>query len=251
MKEALLKSLGTAPPADGRHFAKTPARSLRPTNSHMRPAPPGWPLTRRNQIIAGVVLVLAAAIGTFVAASGNTKEQAFATAARDMPAGTQLTQADIAVVKLKGTSAIAQNSALTTAQVLGGTLLGPVKAGELLQPGDITAPGEGARKPEISFPLPAASALDGDIRSGETVDILVTDEGARATSARTVVSDARVKKVSRKDDIVTVTLEVDSRTAAASAAGALGSGRVSLLRTTGLGPEPTTTAAPTRSGNTR
>ncbi len=218
----------------GRHFSK---KKTRPDNKGL------WPLSRRQQATVGVVLAAIAAVGTFILANGNAQQQTFAVASRDLPAGTRLSADDVDMVQLRATTPLADTAITDRSKAIGATLLGPVKRGELFQTGSLfQGPAESAPA-QISFSLPASRALDGSLQSGETVDVLATDDNSSTGVARTVLSNAKILKISQVGDVVTVTLSLSNRSDGASVAGAIDSGNVTLLRTTGLDPVATSQAA--------
>jgi hypothetical protein len=189
------------------------------------------------------VLVAVAVLGTYAAATHAAKDETVqvVVAARDIAPGTRIQPADIKVLRLALPDSVAGHVLTSSAKAIGATTLGPLRAGDVAQAGQLTPPNANTTPYlEVSFSLPAARALDGELRSGETVDILTTDKSNPASVARVAASDAHVLRtqasgsgsVGHSGD-VTVTVGVISRTDAAAIAAAVDQGQVTLVRTTG------------------
>ncbi len=192
--------------------------------------------------IIGGLLVAVAAIGTYAATTGavGSDDRSVLIAARDLPAGTKLGVGDVRVITASINSATARNLASSPKQVEGSTLLAGLKAGEFLQGGNVAS--KSIASPELSFAVPRARAVAGDLRSGETVDVIATDKGGDSRSARTAVAGAKVMKIDKGSgnsiggggDVI-VTVSVSDRIQASTLAAAVDGGQITLVRTTGLG----------------
>ncbi len=208
-------------------------------------------ITRRkalpnNRAIAGGLLIALAAVGTFAAASGltSTPTAKYVVASHDLAPGTRITSADLTTVELEQSPALSAHSITKPDILIGTTLLGPLKAGELFQVGSLVntpAGANGVALPEVSFSLPSSRSLGGVIRPGESVDILVSDKSASTNAARTAVAGAKVVRVEKAGSSVigssgdvTITVSVNSRESAAAIASAVDTGQVTLVRTTGV-----------------
>ena len=110
-------------------------------------------------------------------------------------------------------------------------------AGSLLTQGDVQAAAAGTAPRAMSFPIPVARAVDGELRSGDRVDVLAVQHNTGRSSY--VATDAqvsgfrrtaRVRSKIRQD--ASVTLAVDPGEAARIAS-ALETGSVTLVRSTG------------------
>jgi Flp pilus assembly protein CpaB len=220
------------------------------------PADPGAPIPIRTIVprrslpgtraITGGVLVAIAAIGVYVATSGAAGDhrQPVVVASHDIAPGAQLSASDFQIVRMRVSPADATHVARSSTRFAGATTLGPIKAGELIQTGDIEFNSTNATQPEISIALPIARALGGDLHPGDTVDVVVTDKTAGSTT-RTAASDAKVVRIGQtnsgltNDGTITVTFAVTSREDATALAEANDNGQITLVRTTGVPSEST------------
>lgn len=129
-----------------------------------------------------------------------------------------------------------------TAVVVGNTLTGPLKAGEIVQPGAVAPTASGVTNGvQVSMSLPIARAVGGSLAAGETVDVVATEKGA--FKARTVASGAVIISAQSASNAslgtggdTVVTLSVPTRDEAIAIAGAIDTGTVTLVRTTGSQP---------------
>ena len=217
------------------------AAPLEPKAAHLRIAPRRRVVPGPRAVVGGL-LVAVAFIGTYATTTGalGSDERAVLVAARDIQAGTKLSADDVRVVNATIDATTAQNLASSPKQVEGATLLGALKAGEFIQGGNVAS--KAIASPEVSFAIPRARAVGGELRSGELVDVIATNKGGDSPNARTAISGAKVTKVDKGSgnaigaggDVI-VTVSVADRAQATNIAAAVDGGQVTLVRTTGLG----------------
>jgi len=192
-----------------------------------------------SRALIGGLLVTVAAVATFVVATGATTDNraTYVVAAHDIAPGEQLKPGDMRPVRLALPAEVGGHAVTSSVGAAGAQVLGPLRAGELIQKGNIRPATDIQNRPEISFALPAARAVGGDIRSGESVDILVTDKADATTPARTVVAGAVVLRIDRgsssslgRNGEMTITVAVNDRQAASAVVGAVDQGQVTLVR---------------------
>ncbi|MGB0969974.1 MAG: SAF domain-containing protein [Mycobacterium sp.] len=163
---------------------------------------PDWSRTvAARRALAGALVVLAA-----VAAwrddprADHTK---IVVATRDLSPGIELTLDDVRL-ETRAASTIPEGSHANIDSVLGATLAGPARRGEILTDVRLLGPrlAEFAAGPDARIvPLPLAdAALVSLVRPGDIVDIVAAPESADAPeSARLIATDAVVVLVSAKD----------------------------------------------------
>lgn len=209
---------------------------------NLRVLTPRWSLPGSRSIVGGV-LVAVAVLGTYAAATQTGKDDTHSVviAARDIAPGTRLQATDFRVVKMELSPSLSDHVLQSPSKLAGATVLGPLTSGDVIQPSLIATAQSTTPYFEVSFSLPASRALDGVLRSGETVDILVTDKANPAAIARSAASDVRVLRTQDssgggigKSADITLTVGVNSRSDAAAVAAAVDQGDVTLVRTTGL-----------------
>ena len=138
--------------------------------------------------IVGGLLVAVAGVCTFAAwqqASGGDGGP-YAVAARPILPGQSLTADDIRFEPIDlpaGLSAVAFTDA---SGIEGRVALGPIGDGELVQLGQVSDPGQSSPAAELSFSVARDRAVDGRLRSGDLVDVFVTDDGGTAAVAEGV-----------------------------------------------------------------
>lgn len=182
--------IATQPRARGRLSADepgaSPERVVRP-----RRGLPG------SRAVVGGLLVAIAAVGVFAAWSGSGKAPTtrYVVASHTIAAGAVLERADLATVTLDLPGALAGRTFSTPAALEHAVTLGPISQGELVQSGNVL-PGHGARRrPELSFGIDAERAVDGTLRAGDRVDILVTYGTGSGSLTQLVSADAEVLAV--------------------------------------------------------
>jgi Flp pilus assembly protein CpaB len=189
---------------------------------------PDWTRTvLARRVVAGGLVVLAA-----VAAwrpDPDDQRTEVVVAARDLGPGTELTAEDVRL-ETRSTPTIPDGSQAGVDSVVGATLAGPARRGEVLT--DVRLLGrrlaESAAGPDARIvPIhPADNALIDVLRPGDVVDVVAAAEGSAQAAAHVVATDAIVVSVSAKpkaqsagsDRVVLVALPAASATAVAGAA---------------------------------
>ena len=173
------------------------------------------------RVVAGVVCVLAAFSGFLVfAASTSPRTHGVVVSVRDLPTGTRLRRADLAIAQAQLGEAQAQ--AFVSADGLDGIegqeLLAPVAAQQILARAQLTT----ARRPTLlpgfvrmTVPVRPDTAVGGALRAGDVVTVLATsDKGKPTAQTRPVLDRVVVDQVGQADTLAT------SSTSAAPADGA-------------------------------
>jgi Flp pilus assembly protein CpaB len=211
-----------------------------------RPLPRRAALPSARAVVGGVLIALSA-LGIFVAWSraAGGPDTSYVVARRDVPVGTRLTAADLTVLPMELPEALARHAAFArSATVVGATTIGPIKAGELVQAGDLVRrPSTAAGQREVSFEIDAARALGGALQGGEKVDLVATfGTGATATTSA-VVRGALVLDVERDGSSlagsarrsIVVRLAVATDDDAVAVTHAVDAGTVTLVRSAAAG----------------
>jgi len=202
------------------------------------------PIERRTGLpgaraIVGGLLITVAGVCTFVAWQQATgaPDRSFAVAARQIDPGEPLTVADVRLVAIELPTAVAGAAFTDASDVEGRVALGPIGEGELVQVGQVSDPGEATQAAELSFSIARDRAVDGRLRSGDLVDVFVTDDDGTAAVAEAM----QIVEVGEGDDgsfaatgDLTVTLAVTERDLREPLIQAVREGEVTLVRTTHL-----------------
>jgi Flp pilus assembly protein CpaB len=172
------RALLSRPPTD----AATGNGSARAVRRH-RPLPNG-------RAVAGGLLVAVAALGLFASWRAATAPPTteYVVAARTLAVGSILRRGDLSTVRLHLPAAQRRQAFTSPAALVGTQVLGPLARGELVQASDLAAGGGEGRR-QLSFPIDASRALDGEIARGEHVDVLATYGGGGADSWTAVIAD--------------------------------------------------------------
>ena len=189
---------------------------------------PDWSRTvLARRIAAGGLVLLAAAAA--LRPDPNDHHAQVVVAARDLGPGAELTADDIRL-ETRSAPTIPDGSQSDVGSVVGSTLAGPARRGEVLT--DVRLLGrrlaESAAGPDARIvPVhPADSALIDLVRPGDVVDVVAAAEGNAQATPHVVATDAVVVSVSAKpraqsaagDRVVLVALPVASANAVAGAA---------------------------------
>jgi hypothetical protein len=167
----------------------------------------GPSITRRRSLptgraVVGALLVTLAAIGLFVAyrQAVGEPDTGYLVLEHRVEAGQRVTDADLRLEKIELPDSMTPTVFNDAAAVIGAVAIVPLRMGELLQRGDVLllAPGELPEDPpwrEFSFSIARSRALDGQIRSGEIIDLLATYSVNANTDTVVVFRNAPVLRV--------------------------------------------------------
>ena len=163
-------------------------------------------------------------------------------AARDLVPGTLLDDGALRVAHVDANDDIAATlfDAGAVEQLRGQVVTAPVARGALVTRDDVRPAGDGAATRAMSFPIPRANAVGGEIGAGDRIDVVGVDPdrgdaGYVLTDASVLAVDADGGGPLGGDDTVTVTVALDAD-AALRLARALDAGSVSIVRATGAPP---------------
>jgi Flp pilus assembly protein CpaB len=152
--------------------------------------------------IVGIVLTLAALAGSVAFWVSATDARPVLIATRDLPAGATLSNADLGVAYVRVDDAVyrAALPADTLSTLVGRQLAEPIHAQQLLARAQI-ADQLGLAPDQVAITIPARpdSAVDGKLRPGDAVQVLVTvaDKTRNEAHARQVLERAQVFEVGR------------------------------------------------------
>lgn len=194
-----------------------------------------------TRAVVGGFLVAVAVVGTFTAvnSAGADRRIGLVVARGDLAVGHRITADDLAVARIDVPSFVRARAYRTPSQLVGATVLGPVARGELVQASAVSLKGEGPTGLHVSFPVEAARAVDGSLREGEAVDVLVTFGQGETASIKAVARGARVVRtrtpggVLGDDRTLVVTLAVATADDASAVAHAATAGEITIVRTGG------------------
>lgn len=160
---------------------RPPAEVPEPVRVRRRRPLPG------GRALVGGLLVALSAVGIFAGYLGATADESrlYAVARADLAVGHRITAGDLGRARLELPPSVDQLAFAQPGTLVGAVVLGPVGRGELLQRSDVLVGGDVAGTGrEISFPVEAARAVDGQLRTGELIDVLATyGSGADAFTA--------------------------------------------------------------------
>jgi Flp pilus assembly protein CpaB len=227
-------------PSDG--ITATGAREGPPRRVVARvPGVPG------GRAVLGGLLIALAGVGTFVSwqrASG-VPDQSYAVADRTLEPGEPITSDAIRFVPIDLPAGVAAAAFGSAAQLEGRVLVAPVGEGELLQRGALSDQAQAEPAAEVSVALARDLAVDGRLRTGDTVDVYATyDEGTDvvATGVRVIsVTESGGSFGDGRELTVTLALTDDSQRI--PVINAARDGQVTLVRTTHVTRDSTSTGA--------
>lgn len=199
----------------------------------------------------GGFLIALAALGIFMAYTRVSAgpETRYVVARHDLRMGTRIRPDDLALLPMELPPSVAGNAAFTDrARLVDATVIGPVRAGELVQASDVLHKRSGPGEVEVSLPVESARALDGRLLPGEQVDVLATFGSGGDAYTIALVRGATVLSADRRQGTLAdgrtevVVLAVRTRDEAIALAHAVAAGEITLVRTTGAevpaGPPP-------------
>jgi Flp pilus assembly protein CpaB len=169
--------------------------------SRLLAARPDWSRTiAARRIAAGALVILAAVVALRSDPQGDRTEIVVAT--RDLPSGVELTADDVRLENRTATT-VPDGAQLDVNAVVGATLAGPARRGEVLTDVRVLGPrlAESVAGPDARIvPLPLAdTALLDLVRPGDVVDVLAADSDTGADARpQLVATNAVVVLVSEK-----------------------------------------------------
>lgn len=213
--------------------AERPARTVR-----RRRGLPG------SRAVVGGLLVAAAAVGLFGAASrnGNGPRHSYVVARHELAAGARLQAADLALVPMELAPELVPRAFDSEAPLVGATLVAPLGPGELVQVSSVVARKGDAASRELTFTLDRGR-LGSGIKEGERADLLSTYGSGADAYTIVVVRQALIVGIDRPrtttdNGPATVTVSVDDPNDALALAHAVELGKITLVRATGAPPLP-------------
>ncbi|MDQ6673024.1 MAG: Flp pilus assembly protein CpaB [Chloroflexota bacterium] len=160
------------------------------------------------RLLAGIVCVLAAFSGFLLFAVGTSPQtHGVVVAVRDLPVGTRLRRADLAVVQAQLGESQAQVfvPAEGLEGVQGQELLAPVAAQQILARSQLTTGHRPTLQPglvRMTVPVRPDTAVGGALRPGDLVTVLATsDKGKPTAQTRPVLERAVVDQVGQADGL--------------------------------------------------
>ncbi len=209
----------------------------------------------------GGFLVAAAAVvvfGAWLQTSGD-HGRGWVVANRTLAAGATLAPGDLSTATMRLPASTGADAFSSTAAVAGRKLAVPLAPGELVQTGDLVAPGGAPAVRPVSVSVDPVDAAA--LRTSDLVDVLVTDGTSPSSATQVVVFGARVLDVGRpSNDLassasgVVVTLGVHSFAEVRAVVHAARTGTVTVVEGepgdgTGLGPAGSAANSSTGSGS--
>jgi Flp pilus assembly protein CpaB len=198
-----------------------------------------------SRAVVGGLLVAAAAVGLFGAASRNSggPQHSYVVARHDLAAGARLQAADLGLVPMELGPDLQARVFNSTQPLLGATLVAPLGAGELVQASAVVARRGDAASRELSFTLDRGRVGAG-IKEGERADLLATYGTGNDAFTVVVVRQALLVGIDRPrtsagdNGPATITVSVDDPNDAVALAHAIQLGKITLVRATGAPPLP-------------
>ena len=215
-------------------------------------------IPRHRAVIGGLLIAMAAALA-FVAASGGggVPGRTVIVASRAIAPGTRVAPSDLELRSGPISADLAANGFTDLDELLAATTVAPVGAGEIIQHSAVRTDGGGGSGVGLSFPIDREHALDGDLRPGDTVDVLATFGSGLDAETAVLARSVRLAGITTTDAtsvtgagrlVITATFTdtdqlLDVAHAAQSAA-------LTLVRTTGAVPGQATRSLVTSPGAT-
>jgi hypothetical protein len=198
-----------------------------------------------SRAVVGGLLVAAAAVGLFAAASRGSggPQRSYVVTRHELAAGTRLQASDLALAPMELAPELRSRVFDTVQPLLGTTLVAPLGAGELVQASAVVARAGDAAARELSFTL-ERGRVGAAIKQGERVDLMATYGTGADAFTQVVVRQALLVGIDRPrtsagdSGPATVTVSIDDPGDALALAHAIQLGKITLVRATGAPPLP-------------
>lgn len=211
-----------------------------------------WALHRR--VAPGHIIMVVAGLVAFLLTYAALRDDAdyleVAVAAADLRVGTPLETSMLSTVRMALVDSAAPPGVLSLAEAEaaiadGAVIANAVPAGSLLRSADV-ARETIARPRAMALPIDRAHAVDGVLRSGDVIDIVVVESGA-ARFALVGIPVLAVTDTGGAGRTVVLTVELDAASSL-RLAHAMSVGSLQVVRATGAVPATTDSAYPARPG---
>ncbi|MCU1345133.1 MAG: hypothetical protein JWL70_1399 [Acidimicrobiia bacterium] len=189
-----------------------------------------------GRAVVGGLLVAVAALGLFSAWQRATRHTSarYLVAAHDLPTGTVLSADSLATVDAQVTGAPARQLFASADALIGQVTTAPLASGELVSASMVRSANPAAPIYELAVSLTTDAALAGQVKVGERVTVVATDD--HCTSV--VAANVAVQRLDDRGDTLSagkyiVNLRLDNAAQVLALAQATRAGTVSLARSDG------------------
>jgi len=156
-------------------------------------------IPKQRAVIGGLLIAVAAALAFFAAGSNRSVTSAAVVIARHpIAAGTSLTEADLEIRSTPGADELLTHAFESIESLVGSRTLANVDTGELIQQSAVRSTNAGV-EPRLSFPIDREHALDGDLRGGDSVDVLATFGSGLDAQTSVLARSVRISVVDASD----------------------------------------------------
>jgi Flp pilus assembly protein CpaB len=200
-------------------------------------------IPRQRAVLGGLLIALAVALAFAASTWGSaTPSMSVVIARQALTPGTRLTAADIEVISIPVTEDLAAHGFDSLDALIGASTLAPVGSGELVQRSAVRPSSAGA-EPSFSFPIDREHAVGGDLRPGDSVDVLATfgsgidaETAVLARSVRLIeIAETDPSSVSGSGQLI-ITATFASGDQVLDIAHAAQVAALTMIRTTGVAP---------------
>ena len=199
-----------------------------------------WPGSRAT--VGGLLIAVAALVLYSLAArSDGAPATSYVVAVVDVTPGTTLTADMLGLQAMDLPASVAATAFAPDddALVLGGVTVTPIAAGAIVQRDLVRAPDQiTAALTEVSFEIESPRALNGRLRAGERIDLVVTTGTGADAATSLLLGGVLVTEIHEGRDIdlgiddVVVTIALERSTDAVAVVNAVDTGRITLVRAT-------------------
>ncbi len=196
-----------------------------------------------GRAIIGAALCTAAVAITGIAYAKSTEQPTIAVLIAKSPieVGQTLSADDVRSTRVAKDPSLLRNSVLSIADIQGTIALGPIAPGDLIQRSSLLRKEGGAGSREVSIAVESSAAAGGRIRSSDRVTIVATGTINGEPETEVIASNVLVLHVDRGTtgmaagtSPLVVTLSADSETDPIRIVHAQATGKIALIRTTGV-----------------
>jgi Flp pilus assembly protein CpaB len=160
-------------------------------------------IPRQRAVLGGFLVALAAALALIASNSDRSTASASVVVARHLISpGTRLTDADVELRSFPGAAGLASHAFGSVDDLIGANTLAVVGSGELVQQSAIRLGAEQDR-PGFAFPIDRDHALAGDLRPGDTVDVLATYGSGLDAETAVLARVAQITAIATSDQAST------------------------------------------------
>lgn len=150
----------------------------------------------RRAVVGGLLVALAALIAWIAVDAGDRRPgRSIVIATRAIAPGESIDASAVTVRTMSIDASLADHDFSSTSQLVDAVALGPIAEGDAILRSAVLPNPSGERLRQFSFPVDRDRALNGELRSGERIDVMATFGSGTDSTTTVIARDALVLRI--------------------------------------------------------